>query len=291
MKPILTPQAKLQILRDLDNSVSLGFMRALTLFEELLSKTSTDKQKEFENILADMKEQIKNLNLKDGYTPKKFVDYFTPEEIKQITKSATPVNGKDYLTPEEVSAMHGMIAEKVRTMIEVKHGITPSAGIDYPTFQQVKDMITEMFMQEENSEDDINENGTNLLEEIKKKFNAVEITGENIVQKINTLPIKPEFQINASHIIGLPRLQKGKDGKRYLHGGGDTVIAGTGVTIVTNTNGTKTISSSGGGAFPQLTQTQINALTPINGQTAYNTTNDTPQIYIAGAWYLLQVTP
>ena len=44
-----------------------------------------------------------------------------------------------------------------------------------------------------------------------------------------------------------------------------------------------------GAAFPQLNQTQINALSPINGQTVYNTTTDVPQIYVAGAWYFLQL--
>jgi hypothetical protein len=44
-----------------------------------------------------------------------------------------------------------------------------------------------------------------------------------------------------------------------------------------------------GGSFPQMTQTQINALSPINGQTVYNTTTDVPQIYVAGAWYFLQL--
>jgi hypothetical protein len=47
--------------------------------------------------------------------------------------------------------------------------------------------------------------------------------------------------------------------------------------------------NSGASSFPPLTQAQINALTPTNGQTAYNTTTDSPQIYIAGSWYALQV--
>jgi hypothetical protein len=45
----------------------------------------------------------------------------------------------------------------------------------------------------------------------------------------------------------------------------------------------------GSGSFPPLSQAQINALTPTNGQTAYNTDTDSPQIYIAGSWYSLQV--
>ena len=33
---------------------------------------------------------------KDGYTPQKGADYFTPKEIKQFKKEVTPVKGKDY---------------------------------------------------------------------------------------------------------------------------------------------------------------------------------------------------
>lgn len=40
---------------------------------------------------------------------------------------------------------------------------------------------------------------------------------------------------------------KGKKPK-YLHGGGDTVLAGSGITITANSDGTKTIASSGSGA-------------------------------------------
>jgi len=49
------------------------------------------------------------------------------------------------------------------------------------------------------------------------------------------------------------------------------------------------IVNFGIGTFPQMTQTQINALTPINGQTVYNSTTNSPQIYVAGSWYSLQL--
>lgn len=51
-------------------------------------------------------------------------------------------------------------------------------------------------------------------------------------------------RLSAEHILNLPTRTRGK----YLHGGGDTVVAGSGVTVTPNTNGTKTISASGSAA-------------------------------------------
>lgn len=45
-----------------------------------------------------------------------------------------------------------------------------------------------------------------------------------------------------------------------------------------------TVSGTVAIGFPQLTQTQINALSPISGQTAFNTTLNVPQIYVNGVW-------
>lgn len=214
--PKLTPQQKLQIIRDIDNAVSVGLTRALSFFEQKIAELGDEKKKEFEKVLADMNGEIKRLQLKDGYTPRKFVDYFTPDEIAQIIKASTPQKGKDFLTETEMGAVQKTIAERVMTMITVKDGLTPKAGIDYPTFSQVEDMVTKIFMDQESSED-IKNNGEKTLETIKEQFTAVEITGEEIIKKINSAPA--HFQIPASRISGLPRDKKGTD-KKYKHGGG-----------------------------------------------------------------------
>jgi hypothetical protein len=54
----------------------------------------------------------------------------------------------------------------------------------------------------------------------------------------------------------------------------DTVIANTVITTGTTS------------AFrlPNLTQTQINALSSQNGDMVYNTTDNLPQIYQSGSW-------
>ena len=47
---------------------------------------------------------------------------------------------------------------------------------------------------------------------------------------------------------------------------------------------TATVSGAVAISFPPLTQAQINALSPTNGQTVYNTTLNVPQIYVNGVW-------
>lgn len=232
----LTPQQRLMILRDLETSLSLGFNRGLSFFEEKMN----EKEKEFEKRIVEMKAEIQKLQLKDGYTPRKFIDYFTPAEIDQIIKASTPQKGKDYLTPKEIDDTNNLIAEKIGIMIEAKNSTLPKLGIDYPTFEQVRQMVSDRFYELESVED-VQEVGDDLIDGIKEKFTSVEMSGETILQKINSLPFEPKYQIPASRIIGLPR---GKNGK-YLHGGGDVVTAGVGISISSNTStGVKTISSS-----------------------------------------------
>jgi hypothetical protein len=68
---------------------------------------------------------LNGINGKDGYTPKKFKDYFTKEEIEQIIKRIQksiriPKDGKDG-----------------------KNGYTPVSGEDYPTYSEIKKQVEE----------------------------------------------------------------------------------------------------------------------------------------------------
>lgn len=78
----------------------------------------------------------------------------------------------------------------------------------------------------------------------------VEVDPMDVIDEILKLP-DGKFKLKTSNIDGLDQTitafksQIGKHG--YIHGGGDTVVAGTGVTIVSLPNGTKQINSSGSG--------------------------------------------
>lgn len=123
-------------------------------------------------------------------------------------------------------------------------GETPIAGIHFP----------------------IPENGRNanpedvvplVLPLVLKKLPKVK-DGKNGKDGINTDPetvvelIKEKKLIKAEHIDGLEQTAESlfdridrRRGRPYLHGGGDTVKAGTNVTLTRNNDGTVTISATG----------------------------------------------
>lgn len=152
----------------------------------------------------------------DGATPRKFVDYFTPGEVaamkEEILAAATPRKGKHYLTNADVEEMARAVIERM-----------PPDADEGVTMDDVRKFVEESLPRRE------------------------EITAEKIVGLINSLPAGAAIQIDASRIRNLPRAARGK--YHAAHGGGDTVLAGSNVTITTNADGTKTISATGGGAI------------------------------------------
>lgn len=87
------------------------------------------------------------------------------------------------------------------------------------------------------------------LKIIQEKF---EIDPMSVIEKIMSMP-EGKFKLKTSNVDGLEQTMnafRSQLGRGYLHGGGDTVVAGTNITIVTNANGQKVISSTGGGGTP-----------------------------------------
>jgi len=75
---------------------------------------------------------------------------------------------------------------------------------------------------------------------------------ESIIDRIMALPEekRAKLRVAGANIDGLAqtiRSMRTQLGNGYQHGGGDTVVAGTNVTITTNANGQKIINASGGG--------------------------------------------
>jgi hypothetical protein len=77
-------------------------------------------------------------------------------------------------------------------------------------------------------------------------------TGKEIVEKINELEIKPELQIDASHIKNLPT------GNFYGGSGVKELVPGSNVTIDNSNPGYPVISSSGGGGGGVSGQATVN---------------------------------
>ncbi len=76
---------------------------------------------------------------------------------------------------------------------------------------------------------------------------------DEVVDKVNAARSKIKLTAIADlpqtleRLTAMTREGRGGKGGQYLHGGGDTVQAGTNITITRNSNGTKTISSTSGG--------------------------------------------
>ena len=104
----------------------------------------------------------------------------------------------------------------------------------------------------------------------------IEVDPVSIARQIMSLP-EDKFKLKTTNIDGLEQTMsafRSQLGRSYLHGGGDTIVAGTGITIVSNANGTKTISTSGGSG--SVTTVSVVTANGLSGSVANPTT--TPAI-------------
>lgn len=113
------------------------------------------------------------------------------------------------------------------------------------------------------------------LKVIQEKF---EVDPMSVIEKIMALP-DGEFKLKTSNIDGLEQTMsafRSQLGRGYLHGGGDTVVAGTNVTITTNAQGQKVINASGGSGSGTVTSVSVVTANGVSGSVADATT--TPAI-------------
>jgi hypothetical protein len=115
--------------------------------------------------------------------------------------------------------------------LDGKHGGTPVKGIHYFT------------------EEEISQIKQDILKEVKKIFAGREDSAEDILN----LFTKRDKKISIKQVDGLEQTisafsnQLGRGG--YIHGGGDTLVAGPGIVLTPNSDGTKTVSMIGGGTW------------------------------------------
>lgn len=205
-------------------------------------------------------EMIKGEPGEPGYTPVKGKDYFTPSEISAFKTASTPVKGVDYYTDIEMKAMLDYV--------------TPIKGKDYFSDSEIKSIVSKVkSLIPEPDKLDVDK----LVETISHRLDKPKSvdSAEDIIAKINTV----KEGIEADTIKGLPTIQtivkeikKGKlldksdirgmrlDDQKW-HGGGATLVAGTGITITPNSNGTTTISGSSSTGFQQPTSGALNQST------------------------------
>ena len=146
----------------------------------------------------------------------------------------TPIKGYDYFTDEEINSIISYIQSNVKNGVNGKNGIngingySPVRGKDYWTKEDISKIRKDI---------------EKLIPKIQKE-SPVDI--QEIIKELKKQPIE------AKNIEGLPDVKELSHLVKFLkaggfRGGGDTVVAGTNVTITTNANGQKVITSSGGG--------------------------------------------
>ena len=135
----------------------------------------------------------------------------------------------------------------------------------------VKKVIAELPKQEPV---DLKKLKTDILKSLPKKkgdlriiTEKVEIDPMSVIEKIMALPAD-KFKLKLDNIDGLDQTMKAfrsQLGRGYLHGGGDTVKAGTGITLTKNSDGTKTISSTATGGVSQIIAGTNITISPVGG--------------------------
>lgn len=175
-----------------------------------------------------LKEAFADFRGIDGTTPVKGKDYFTNEEIDEIVRI---IQGS-IRTPEDgMDADEDRIIEAVLSKIQIpqprepkdgKDGNTPIAGIDYPTEEQIKALIsTEISYlfsikpkEKGITKDEINQMIGKIQQKIDWKENAKEIA-----RALETLKGREKLDYNA--LKNLPDLDKKESKNGIMRGGGE----------------------------------------------------------------------
>jgi hypothetical protein len=274
---------------NLDN---LNKLTRLLGADRLFSAEDVEKIKEvLIGVLANNKREVEGLT----------------EETKQAVESLL----------NKVEFEHNTYLKNTEKMAqEVKSDTTEAMQKAMQEFEMVKKMCKEVM--DCKPEDGKDANEEMIIEEVLAKIKLPEYKeivlddGGQIVDKINSLPVNEENQIDAKHIKNLPEIKSvrgvggGVTQKKVLQliqesgGAGVTLkvggtnnidqgtldlIAGSGITIVDNGDGTVTFAATGGGGSGSpggsTTQLQYNNAGAFGGISGA-TTNGTAVTYTTG---------
>jgi hypothetical protein len=144
----------------------------------------------------------------------------------------TPRKGIDYFTPGEIREIVELIQSQIRKAEDGERGEdgeTPVRGVDYWTETDRISIIQD------------------VLKHIRQPRDGKDavITTKLILDAIDSLP-DDKKPLTRSELEGFKQTISALSHQVGMHGGGDTVAAGTGVTITRNSNGDKVISATGG---------------------------------------------
>lgn len=181
-------------------------------------------------------DQIRELKTPGFKATKELVEMIVNEKLAQLPSSKptpgyTPIKGKDYFTPTEIHSIISFIRSQIKETSKGdrgfpgapgKDGSTPVRGVDYWTKEDQQKILRE-------------------IEGYVAQFDKAP-TLKEVIDEIKKHPIEYKEIKNVPDLTDMHKLiEFFKRGG--FRGGGDTVAAGTNISITT-TNGIKTISSS-----------------------------------------------
>lgn len=170
---------------------------------------------------------------------------------------------------EEVDVMINDFNEKATPILEElsqRQGIQGEKGLDADEQKVIDSVLEKINKQEIVSEltsllpKPIDENKliAKVIKHLPENKASLKIIQDKIEIDYDKIleTITPKLKLEVKNIDGLDKTLKLLD-KRYIHGGGDTVTAGTNITITRNNNGDKVINSTGSGGISVETPSGI----------------------------------
>lgn len=185
--------------------------------------------------LSDLKEELEKGKSSDAWKGKqgepgeKGESVFSPEEFMPYVEYILHMVKRDLPIPKD--GRDGV------------DGTTPVHGVDYHTDAERQEII-----------DHISSRIPKAKDGISPVIDHSQIASAVIAQILDGKLLKKEHITGLDQEIASYRAQFA-NGKGYVHGGGDTIVAGTGVTITPNPNGTKTVSAPASGGLNFLAAT------------------------------------
>lgn len=213
-----------------------------------------------------------------------FTTFINKLQTLKGDKGDKPVKGEDYLTAQEIQVWTKHLLEKA-TPQKGKHYFDGKNGDNYVlTDRDKKDIAKSISVP-------IVEKVTEKVERIVHE--PIPVSADDMRNALHSLP--EGKRIHAEFIDGLTKILDARDAKIKS-------LLNNGVKLKKQSmpenepldqrwhGGGSPSSSSSSGAFPPMTTVQRFALSPTNGQTAFDTTIGAPYIYVNGQWYALQLS-
>lgn len=180
-------------------------------------------------------------------------DYTKPPLEVALEAVDSSISETKEVTTELVQKVDDKMVEVDFALEKVDSAISDLQNIEIPKGEKGEDGISP------NKEEIINEVVSRVpkidedklvskvLKQIPQSKSSLKIIQESIDQDKLIEEILPKIKIKTENVEGLDTTLKSLDRKaldrRYMHGGGDTVKAGTNVTITTDSSGNKVISA------------------------------------------------